>query len=120
MPATQAQRPGAVNRRQGWERSPLGYPTSDVTRLAGGGSFAHFANGSVYWSSATGARVLLTPIRDRWGLTGWEGGSLGYPVADQVPTPAGRGQGAHGQIEVRQPLCGHPKICKHCLIQARR
>ncbi len=76
----------------GWERSALGYPVSDVTSLSDGGRFAHFQNGSVYWSQATGARLLLAPVRDRWGRLGWQAGPLGYPVADQVATPGGRGQ----------------------------
>jgi uncharacterized protein with LGFP repeats len=76
----------------GWERSPLGYPTSDVTRLPDGGEFAHFQKGSVYRTQATGARVLLAPIRDRWAAAGWETGRLGYPVADQGTTPGGAGQ----------------------------
>ncbi|MGY1747630.1 LGFP repeat-containing protein, partial [Blastococcus sp. SYSU D00695] len=77
---------------QGWETGALGYPVSDVTALAGGGSFAHFQGGSVYFSPATGARLLRTAVRDRWGASGWENGSLGWPVADQVATPGGAGQ----------------------------
>ncbi|MGY1917288.1 LGFP repeat-containing protein, partial [Blastococcus sp. SYSU DS0973] len=76
----------------GWENGPLGYPVSDVTRLADGGMFAHFERGSVYWSSSTGARMLLAPVRDRWAAAGWEAGALGYPVADQVATPGAAGQ----------------------------
>ncbi|MGY1845720.1 hypothetical protein ACI79Y_19640, partial [Modestobacter sp. SYSU DS0875] len=86
---------GAVRDRwaaSGWERGPLGLPVSDVTSLSGGGQFAHFQKGSVYWSQGTGARLLLAPIRDRWGVAGWERGSLGWPVADQVATPGGKGQ----------------------------
>ncbi|WP_249027836.1 N-acetylmuramoyl-L-alanine amidase, partial [Blastococcus saxobsidens] len=76
----------------GWENGPLGYPVGDVTRLADGGMFAHFQRGSVYWSSGTGARLMLSPVRDRWGSAGWENGALGYPVTDQVATPGGAGQ----------------------------
>jgi uncharacterized protein with LGFP repeats len=77
----------------GWESGPLGLPVSDVASTPDGvARFAHFQNGSVYWTSGTGARLLLTPIRDRWAATGWESGTLGYPVADQVATPGGTGQ----------------------------
>ncbi|MGY1747096.1 hypothetical protein ACI781_16390 [Blastococcus sp. SYSU D00695] len=52
--------------------------------LRGGGCFQHFQGGSVYWSPATGARVVSGPVRDRWAAQGWEGGGLGYPVTDTV------------------------------------
>ncbi|MGY1662200.1 N-acetylmuramoyl-L-alanine amidase [Geodermatophilus sp. SYSU D00705] len=76
---------------QGWETGALGYPTTDVTAIAGG-AFAHFQGGSIYWSPATGARVLTVPVRDRWGAWGWETGPLGFPVAEAVATPGGKGQ----------------------------
>ncbi|WP_113811448.1 hypothetical protein [Blastococcus sp. TBT05-19] len=76
---------------QGWESGPLGYPTTDGTAISGG-MFAHFQGGSVYWSQATGARALSAPVRDRWGAHGWENGSLGFPAADAVATPGGKGQ----------------------------
>ncbi|NEK87252.1 hypothetical protein GCU60_16035, partial [Blastococcus saxobsidens] len=76
---------------QGWETGSLGYPTTDVTAISGG-AFAHFQGGSVYWSQATGARMLPVAVRDRWAAWGWEGGPLGYPVAELVATPGGKGQ----------------------------
>ncbi|MGY1746335.1 LGFP repeat-containing protein, partial [Blastococcus sp. SYSU D00695] len=80
----------------GWENGPLGYPTSDVTALAGGGFFAHFQHGSVYYSPATGARVLTGAVRDRWAALGWENSALGYPTSDVTPL-AGGGFFAHFQ-----------------------
>ena len=60
----------------GWETGVLGLPVSDLTcGLSLGGCFAHFQNGSIYWTSTTGARLLLSPIRDKWGTTGWENGA---------------------------------------------
>ncbi|WP_034511181.1 N-acetylmuramoyl-L-alanine amidase [Blastococcus sp. URHD0036] len=79
----------------GWERSSLGYPTTDVTPLAGGGLFAHFQNGSIYWSPATGAHTVGGAIRDRWAAQNWENGPLGYPVSDWTTTPNGRAQYVH-------------------------
>ncbi|MGY1845050.1 N-acetylmuramoyl-L-alanine amidase, partial [Modestobacter sp. SYSU DS0875] len=68
----------------GWERAAVGYPVTDVTTLsAGDGAFAHFQRGSVYWSQSSGAHVVSGAVRDRWGVSGWEYGSLGYPVVDQ-------------------------------------
>jgi uncharacterized protein with LGFP repeats len=62
----------------------LGYPTADERcGLANGGCFQSFKKGSVYWTAATGARIVTTgAIRARWGTLGWEKGALGYPTAD--------------------------------------
>lgn len=48
----------------GWERSFLGYPTSDELVVFGGeGRISHFQHGSIYWSSTAGVRVLRERIR---------------------------------------------------------
>ncbi|GAB4080419.1 S8 family serine peptidase [Modestobacter muralis] len=69
---------------QGWENGALGYPAGEQTcGLRSGGCLQRFQKGTVYWSSATGARAVLDgAVRDRWGTTGWENGALGYPVSD--------------------------------------
>lgn len=42
----------------GWERSSLGYPTSDELPAQDGvGRVSHFEHGSIYWSAQTGAIV---------------------------------------------------------------
>jgi len=64
--------------RLGWEGS-LGFPTTDDSPAAGG-SYTHFQAGSIYWSPATGAHDVRGAIRTRWAASGWERGSLGYPV----------------------------------------
>ncbi|WP_139220414.1 reprolysin-like metallopeptidase [Trujillonella endophytica] len=70
---------------QGWEWGGLGFPVGDTTcGLRDGGCFQHFQGGSVFFSPATGARVVAGVIRDRWAATGWENGLLGYPTADPV------------------------------------
>ena len=67
------------------ERGALGYPTSDtVCGLTSGGCFSHFQNGSLYWTSDTGARAVTGVIRTRWEAARWEAGPLGYPVDEQV------------------------------------
>ncbi|WP_409330486.1 N-acetylmuramoyl-L-alanine amidase [Trujillonella humicola] len=68
--------------------SALGLLTSDPVTLRGGG-FVALERGSVYWSPATGARVVKGAIRDRWGQEGWEHGYLGYPVTDETCVPGG-------------------------------
>ncbi|MQA36053.1 DNRLRE domain-containing protein, partial [Modestobacter roseus] len=40
----------------GWERSYLGFPTTDeICGLRDGGCYNHFERGSIYWTAATGA-----------------------------------------------------------------
>ncbi|MGR7023833.1 reprolysin-like metallopeptidase [Geodermatophilus sp. URMC 62] len=58
--------------------------TGEQCGLRNGGCRQHFENGSLYWSSATGAQPVNGAIRSRWGSLGWEDGYLGYPVAAPV------------------------------------
>ncbi|MGY1635040.1 hypothetical protein ACI78V_00105 [Geodermatophilus sp. SYSU D00742] len=82
---------------QGWEWGGLGYPVTDTTcGLAAGGCFQHFQGGSVFYSSATGARVVSGGIRDRWATQGWERGPLGYPMTEPRCTARGCSQGFQG------------------------
>ncbi|WP_432540905.1 twin-arginine translocation signal domain-containing protein [Kineococcus sp. SYSU DK002] len=79
----------------GWEAGPLGYPVTDELGTPDGrGRFNHFqgrrTGGSVYWTPATGAQVVLEEIRDAWARLGWETGRLGFPVTSQAATPDGR------------------------------
>jgi uncharacterized protein with LGFP repeats len=83
---------GAIRDRWGalgWENGFLGYPTTDEIGLRGG-AFTAFQGGSVYWSPATGAHAVRGAIRDAWGATGWENGSLGYPTSDEFGIPGGQ------------------------------
>lgn len=48
----------------GWERSSLGYPTSDeLPTPANIGRVSHFQHGSIYWSPATGAQACRRAVR---------------------------------------------------------
>ncbi|SEU00100.1 LGFP repeat-containing protein, partial [Geodermatophilus poikilotrophus] len=67
----------------GGATGPLGTPLGNVAcGLRNGGCFQAYANGSIYWSPASGARITHGTVRDRWAATGWETGPLGYPVSD--------------------------------------
>jgi len=85
---------GAIRERWsglGWERSPLGYPTTDERVTPDGrGRYNHFQVGSVYWSPATGAHDVRGAIRSTWAQNGWEAGPLGYPVSGEYAVPGGR------------------------------
>ncbi|SFJ31172.1 LGFP repeat-containing protein [Paenibacillus sp. UNC496MF] len=52
------------------------------------GWYQHFERGSVYWSPATGAHMIIGTIRDTWSRLRWEQGVLGFPVTDELPVPA--------------------------------
>jgi uncharacterized protein with LGFP repeats len=68
-----------------WETGTLGYPTKDTfCGLAAAGCFGEFQGGSVYWTAATGARVVSGKVLTKWAAQGWETGALGYPTADTV------------------------------------
>jgi uncharacterized protein with LGFP repeats len=69
-----------ASRAQG---GPLGYPIGDENcGLRDGWCFQRFANGSIYWSGATGGRVVRGPVLEGWGALRWELGPLGYPMND--------------------------------------
>jgi uncharacterized protein with LGFP repeats len=74
----------------GWERSPVGYPTTDETGTGDGvGRFNHFngsGGASIYWTPQTGAQAVWGDIRKKWQELGWERGPLGYPTTDEGMT----------------------------------
>lgn len=68
----------------GWEKSSLGYPTSDETGTSDGvGRYNRFENGSIYWTAETGAHEVHGAIAAKWASIGGEEGPLGYPVSDE-------------------------------------
>ena len=89
---------GAQWSSTGGHRGKLGYPTTDVAPTSDGvGESGRFQGGSIYWSEATGARVLTGPIERLWRSTGAERGVLGYPTHGVAAHGDGRGQFAHFQ-----------------------
>gem|GEM_PF-1136750 len=68
----------------GFETGTLGYPTSDETPAANGGTVQQFQGGSIYWSAGTGARAVTDPIRAVWAAQGLETGRFGYPASDRL------------------------------------
>lgn len=76
----------------------LGLPTSQEKALpTGSGSVQTFDKGSIYWTAATGARVLLNgPINDHFKANKSEKGTLGYPVSNEQSAGAGKFQDFQG------------------------
>ncbi|WP_149360322.1 alpha/beta hydrolase-fold protein [Lolliginicoccus suaedae] len=60
----------------------LGFPTTSEAPMPDGrGAFNHFEDGSIYWTPAHGAVMVIDAFRDEWAARGWESGPLGIPVA---------------------------------------
>jgi uncharacterized protein with LGFP repeats len=88
---------------QGRETGSLGYPTSDQRcGLTASGCLQYFQHGVEYWSPTGGPHAIRPgPIADAWGATGWEWGTLGYPVGDVTTTADGTSQAfQRGTIKV--------------------
>src|SRR5207253_2585207 len=82
----------------GWERSILGYPTSDETGTAQNGRYNSFQHGYVMWSAASGAHEIHGAILNEYAAIGWQNGALGFPVTDETGTPDGVGRYNHFQF----------------------
>jgi hypothetical protein len=77
-------------RSLGAQTGVLGYPIGDDVAVPGGFK-TDFAGGSIYWSSATGARMVRGGILTHWLANGGPTGSLGFPVTDHAALPDGSG-----------------------------
>jgi uncharacterized protein with LGFP repeats len=74
----------------GADRSPLGYPTSDLVTTLTGPQSATFDHGRI--TQAPGAATAFGvwgPIFDAWHDHGEDGGSLGFPITNVVTQPDG-------------------------------
>ncbi|MGY2067548.1 hypothetical protein [Blastococcus sp. SYSU DS0619] len=74
--------------RAGYETGVLGMPIGPQTSVTGG-SYQDFAGGSIYQSSAHGARVVTGAFRDKWLTAGGVSGALGFPASDVGRTRTG-------------------------------
>jgi uncharacterized protein with LGFP repeats/GH25 family lysozyme M1 (1,4-beta-N-acetylmuramidase) len=69
----------------GFERGPLGYPTSNaICGLRDGGCFQTFQTGSIASAGSAGTHIVWGDMALAWRASGREGGPLGYPTADEV------------------------------------
>ncbi|UWX98718.1 hypothetical protein N2K95_09975 [Arthrobacter zhaoxinii] len=76
----------------GFENGALGYPRSDEMTIKGG-KYQDFSNGSILWSSATGAQISLNgSIRTAYQKAGFEAGALGFPTSGEVTIKGGKYQ----------------------------
>ncbi len=85
-------------RAHGGPAGRLGYPlTNELGTPRVYGRFTAFQGGSIYWTPGTGAHAVEGAILGRWGAMGWEGGRLGFPTTDELPTPTKAGRFNHFQ-----------------------
>ena len=86
LPATQASIQGRIYDKwqsMGAQNSELGYPISDeLTTPDGVGRYNVFERGMIYWTPQHGAHAVLGSILIKWGKSGFEKSSYGYPVED--------------------------------------
>ncbi|WP_026151965.1 LGFP repeat-containing protein [Actinopolyspora halophila] len=85
----------------GWERGPMGYPTSDeITAGDKVGKYNTFTGtdglpAGIVWSPETKAHTVQGWIAQRYTNLGGPNGVLGYPTTDERSTPDGRGYYNH-------------------------
>lgn len=81
----------------GAESGPLGSPTTGMLKVTegGGGTARAFVNGSIYWTSLTGAAAVLEPERSLYFQYSGAAGPLGWPNSQRlsITGPAGSGTG---------------------------
>src|SRR3712207_899228 len=75
-------------------RSTL-FPYTTLFRSSGGVRYTTFGNGSIYWTSSGGPRVLQGAIDRRWRALGGLGSGFGVPTTDERATPDGVGRFNH-------------------------
>jgi uncharacterized protein with LGFP repeats len=76
----------------GGTTGPLGYPTGDDTQ-AGVGYLTAFSGGTLFWSRVDGAHMVRGALLDEYVAAGGPA-QLGFPLADDGPTPAALPGGA--------------------------
>ena len=73
----------------GGSGSFLGEPAEEERACDDGmGCCRHYKGGSIYWHPYTGAHAVSGAIRGFWANQNWEQGPLGYPMSDELTTPA--------------------------------
>jgi uncharacterized protein with LGFP repeats len=105
----------------GWERSFLGYPTSDETPDSyGTGRLNHFEGGLVYWSPQTAAHEVHGAILQEWLSLGAERSYLGRPTTDEeiwvsekLNSGGRRNRFEHGEIDWNEASGASPWPSKY-------
>ena len=80
---------------RGWERSPLGYPTSAAGRTADGRGSYQWFEGGLLLDGPGGVRAVGGTVLTTWARIGSERSVLGYPTSEQGTTPDRRATYQH-------------------------
>ena len=72
----------------GGPSGPLGYPVGKDLEVTGGTADV-FEDGRIYWSAATGARILRGGVLTAYRASGGTTGPLGFPISDHAAVPGG-------------------------------
>ncbi|MCT3014735.1 hypothetical protein EFN39_10500, partial [Propionibacterium freudenreichii] len=62
----------------------LGLPSGQVTTLADGSQYQQFQRGLIYWSQASGARIVHNGIGDTFAAMASAPSAMGMPTGDEV------------------------------------
>ena len=103
-------RTSAKYRTEGGPAGWLGWPVEPDSRGKGGGAWARFENGFIYWSNVqqgAGPVAMKMDVYDEWAKTNHEYGPYGYPVSEErditVDGKTGQIQDFEGGAMVRLP-----------------
>ena len=78
-------------------KGALGSATSgEISGLKNGGKYQKYQRGYIYWTAATGAKVVQGSIRNVWAASGAEKGIMGYPTTDEYKVLTGVAQNYQG------------------------
>ncbi|MFT8899461.1 Large surface protein A [Propionibacterium freudenreichii] len=76
---------GAIYASLGTDRpASLGLPSGQVTTLADGSQYQQFQRGLIYWSQASGARIVHNGIGDTFAAMASAPSAMGMPTGDEV------------------------------------
>lgn len=73
----------------GWEGGALGLPTTSEFAGRNGARVNRFQNGLIIWKANTGAFGVWGAIGAEYARQGWEGGTLGAPIGEEIPVAGG-------------------------------
>ncbi|MDO5501294.1 MAG: L,D-transpeptidase family protein, partial [Propionibacteriaceae bacterium] len=73
----------------GWEGGALGLPTSSEFTGRNGARVNRFQNGLIIWTPRTGAFAVRGSILEEYARQGYEGGSLGAPMSNEISVTGG-------------------------------
>ncbi|MCC9174388.1 zinc-dependent metalloprotease family protein [Arthrobacter sp. zg-Y179] len=103
---------GSTYINKGGPAGSLGFPKGNERLLSNGGVVQSFDGGSIYWSPATGARVVGGAVLSYYNGLKSETGFLGYPISEEVHAGGGAVQSFQGGAIAWSPATGSTHLYK--------